>query len=73
MLLHNLEWVAEGVRHFVEKRRAKRSPFFAYVGWTLPHNPEVLTSLQADPRYTPGGAPPPRAPSSADCQHPPPW
>ena len=55
MLLHNLEWVAEGVRHFVEKRRAKRSPFFAYVGWTLPHNPDVGESIDADVRYTPGG------------------
>ena len=53
MLYHNLEWIAEGARTFMTKPR--RGPFFAYIGWTLPHNPEVLVSLQADPRYTPGG------------------
>lgn len=53
MLFHNMEWVAEGAAHFIAARR--RSPFFLFVGWTLPHNPDVLQSLQADPRYTPGG------------------
>ena len=53
MLVHNIEWLAEGASNFIGKPR--RGPFFAYVAWTLPHNPEVLTSLQADPRYTPGG------------------
>ena len=53
MLFHNIEWIADGVSHFVSKPR--RGPFFAYVGWTLPHNPDVLLSLQADPRFTPAG------------------
>ena len=53
MLHHNIEWVAEGGTRFISMPR--RTPFFLYVGWTLPHNPEVLTSLQADPRLTPGG------------------
>ena len=53
MLYHNIEWVADGAARFISTPR--RAPFFLYVGWTLPHNPEVLTSLQADPRYTPGG------------------
>ena len=53
MLFHNIEWVVEGARNFMSKPR--KGPFFAYVGFTLPHNPDVLQSLQADPRFTPGG------------------
>ena len=55
MLLHNIEWIADGAVRFMTMARGKVTPFFLYVGWTLPHNPEVLTSMQADPRYTPGG------------------
>ena len=53
MLHHNIEWVVDGATRFITAPR--RSPFFLYVGFTLPHNPDALTSLQADPRYTPGG------------------
>ena len=40
----------------MEKRRAKRSPFFAYVGWTLPHGPDADRSLREKAiEYTPAG------------------
>lgn len=55
MLVHNIEWIAEGASRFINTQRGAATPFFLFIGWTLPHNPEVLTSLQADPRYTPGG------------------
>ena len=42
-----------GAARFITTPR--RGPFFLYVGFTLPHNPDVLSSLAADPRYTPGG------------------
>ena len=79
MLVHNIEWIVDGAIRFIKMPR-RRGNFFLYVGWTLPHNPEVqlrartmpfmpygeaglscmwslqvLDSLQADPRYTPGG------------------
>ena len=54
MLFHNTEWVADGANRFVAMHR-RRGPFFLHVGWTLPRAPDVLLSLAADPRYTPGG------------------
>ena len=53
MLHHNTEWVADGAAKFISMPR--RSPFFLHVAFTLPHNPDAGDSLQADPRYTPGG------------------
>ena len=53
MLRHNVEWIAEGAAKFVESHRG--APYFLYVGWTLPHNPDVGESIDADVRYTPGG------------------
>ena len=45
MLRHNVEWIAEGASKFVESHRG--APFFLYVGWTLPHNPDVGESIDA--------------------------
>lgn len=53
MLLHNVEWIAEGASKFIAMRR--RGPFFLVVSWTLPHNPDAEDSLSGDPRFTPGG------------------
>lgn len=54
MLHHNVDWMTDGAARFIAAPRHGR-PFFLYVGFTLPHNPDVLASLAADPRYTPGG------------------
>ena len=54
MLRHNVEWMTDGGARFINAPRRGR-PFFLYVGFTLPHNPDALASLAADPRYTPGG------------------
>ena len=45
--------VADGAAKFISMPR--KSPFFLHVAWTLPHNPDAADSIQADPRYTPGG------------------
>ncbi|EOD24135.1 hypothetical protein EMIHUDRAFT_238963 [Emiliania huxleyi CCMP1516] len=63
MLRHNVEWLTDGAARFLARAGAengtrgngRRRPFFLHVAFTLPHNPDVLGSLQADPRWTPGG------------------
>ena len=55
MLFHNVEWIADGVHKFLQQPRKRKVPFFLYVAWTLPHNPEAATSLDADPCNTPAG------------------
>ena len=53
MLHHNTEWVADGAAKFISMPR--RNAFFLHLAWTLPHNPDATDSINADPRYTPGG------------------
>ena len=53
MLHHNTEWVADGAAKFISMPR--RNAFFLHLAWTLPHNPDATGSINADPRYTPGG------------------
>lgn len=55
MLHHNLEWIADGASELIASPRRRGRPFFLYIGWTLPHNPDAAESLDADPRFTPGG------------------
>ena len=55
MLHHNVEWLADGAAKFVRMAANRERPFFLYLAWTLPHNPDAESSLLSDPRLTPGG------------------
>ncbi|KAL1503726.1 hypothetical protein AB1Y20_012198 [Prymnesium parvum] len=55
MLHHNVEWLADGAGRFIRGGARGARPFFLYVAWTLPHNPDAEASLAADPRFTPAG------------------
>lgn len=55
MLHHNIEWLAGGATKFFRLASRRERPFFLYLAWTLPHNPDAEISLSADPRLTPAG------------------
>ncbi len=50
---HNMEWITQGALDFIEQN--KERPFFLYFATTLPHVPDMLKSLKANPRITPIG------------------
>jgi hypothetical protein len=47
---HNLEWIVHHTEHFL--RATRGAPFFAYVGWTLPHSPSVRRAMARSPAET---------------------
>ena len=57
MKVHNVEWVADGAAQFIQAHGSPASsPFFLYIGWTLPHGPDADKSLrEAAIGYTPAG------------------
>jgi arylsulfatase A-like enzyme len=50
---HNVEWIVKGALDFID--RYKEQPFFLYMATTVPHSPNPLLSLTADPRITSAG------------------
>ncbi|MCF7848654.1 MAG: sulfatase-like hydrolase/transferase [Kiritimatiellales bacterium] len=50
---HNQDWVTDGAVKFIEA--SKDGPFFMHMALTIPHGPDPLLSMEADPRITPHG------------------
>ncbi len=50
---HNMEWIVKGALDFIDQY--KEQPFFLYMATTVPHSPNPLMSLTADPRITSAG------------------
>ncbi|OHB77402.1 MAG: hypothetical protein A2Z25_01185 [Planctomycetes bacterium RBG_16_55_9] len=68
--VHNQDWLTSCALRFIQQNA--RRPFFLYMATTLPHAPNPLTSLKADPRITPAGyldEAPNVQPSRADILH----
>ncbi|MGE4489435.1 MAG: sulfatase [Kiritimatiellales bacterium] len=51
--VHNQEWLTASALNFIDANQAR--PFFLYFATTMPHNPDLLESMHADPRITPAG------------------
>lgn len=50
---HNQDWVTDGAVKFIEANTDK--PFFLHMALTIPHGPDPLLSMEADPSITPHG------------------
>lgn len=50
---HNQDWITLKALEFISTNA--KNPFFLYIATTIPHYPNPLQSLKADPRATPAG------------------
>jgi len=46
---HNQEWLTQGAVDFLNSAAKKSKPFLLYLATTLPHDPEVIPSLESRP------------------------
>lgn len=52
---HSPEWQTAAALAFIDEAAEAHRPFYLHVANTLPHSPDNLDTVDADPRYTRGG------------------
>lgn len=52
---HNAEWQTQATLEFLDTAAKSGRPFYLHVANTIPHSPDNLAAIDADPRYSRGG------------------